>query len=63
MEKEIKYMVCKVLKTVEAVGYNGETKEMNIGNCYGYIPIFDTPEEAEKYTENGKYEIKPIIIG
>ena len=39
-------------------------KEINIKleGCAGYIPIFETIEEAQKHTCNGKYKIMLLNV-
>jgi len=55
------YLVLKVEKKIR-IDFLGIEINGDIVNCLGISPIYKTKTEANKHSENGKYEIKEIII-
>lgn len=65
MENKKEDILYVVLKLNTRVIYNdpmtGEDKTVELGECAGYLPVFNTIEEAELHSGDGKYEIMKII--
>lgn len=60
--KEV-YMVERLLEKIEVT--NPLTNEMHahkINGLYGYLPVYETLEQAEVMAENGKYKILTATI-
>ena len=43
-------------ETVE-IDYHGQTHHIKVAGIRGFIPVFETMEEAEEHAQNGKYQI------
>jgi len=57
------YAVMRLNSKVEVINpFTKLNEEVSLGGCAGYIPVFDSIEEAEKCTCNGKYQILEIKI-
>lgn len=60
-EQGVKFMVMKLSTEVEYLNpVSGEIEHVKLRGCSGYIPVFDTLEEAELSSFNGKYQIRKI---
>lgn len=63
----IKYAVLRLQTTVTFNTFRSpeeeESSEFKINGIAGYIPVFDTLEQAEEYSENGTYDIVPMKVG
>ena len=55
------YAVMKLSSTVE-IDYFGQTHHVKVAGARGFIPVFETIEEAIKQAQNGKYQIMEINI-
>ncbi len=55
------YLLLKMSSNIE---YTDPISKLKVSkpleNIYGYCPIFKTKEEAEEYSENGKFKIVEI---
>jgi hypothetical protein len=61
MKNKKLYAVMKLLTEVEVIDTYGELhSKVRIDGVEGYIPVYDTKEEAERESDNGKYQIIPI---
>lgn len=55
-----KYAVLKLLTEVEIVASDAVIDVSQLEGCAGYIPVFDTIEQAEEHSADGQYSIVPI---
>ena len=53
------FAVLKLSETVE-IDYFGQLHDVKISGMRGFIPVFETIEEAEEHSQNGKYQIIQI---
>ena len=57
-EPKLLYLVMKLNTKVETTDLvTGHPVEIVLTGCAGYIPVFETLEEAEESACNGKYQI------
>jgi len=57
---DYKYAVLRLNAKIKVSDVDGSYHEVNLTGCAGYIPVFDTIEEAKKSSCDGKYRI--IVI-
>jgi len=55
-DKKTLYAVMKLSETVE-IDYFGKTQHVKVAGARGFIPVFETIEEATEHAQNGKYQI------
>ena len=60
MEKKTMYVVMRLSTSIEADLFNGEKQVVKLGGIAGFLPVYDTLEQAQEAAENGKFEIVPI---
>ena len=55
------YAVLKLNTDIEVTNpFTGKQENIKLGGLAGYIPVFDTIEEATESAQNGKYQIVAI---
>ena len=55
------YAVLKLNTDIEVTNpFTGKQEDIKLGGLAGYIPVFETIEEAEESSQNGKYQIVAI---
>jgi hypothetical protein len=60
MAGDRKYVVLKLLTKIEVAGAGlNKSAEFQLGGCAGYLPVFDTEEEAQEVA-GSKYQVIPI---
>ena len=63
LDKKIIYAVMRLQENVTFVNpFTGKEEESKIEGIRGYIPCFETLEEAEDSAEEGKYQILEMTI-
>jgi len=61
LDDKVMYLVMKLLQYVTCTSsLTNKQEDIKLNNCAGYLPVFKTLEEAEKYASNGKYKILAI---
>lgn len=61
LDDKVMYLVMKLLKYVTVTSsLTSQNEDIKLNNCEGYLPVFKTLKEAEKYAGNGKYKILAI---
>jgi hypothetical protein len=64
MENQAPNVFYALLKLSENIVYTdpqtGEEVTVKLQGVAGYIPCFDTLEQAEEAADNGKYQIVPV---
>ena len=53
-------MVMRLSTSIEAELFNGEKQVVKLGGIAGFLPIYETLEQAQEAAENGRFEIVPI---
>lgn len=53
-----KYMVLKLLYNVRVHGFSAK-----LGGCSGYMPVFDSIDEANSFSNNGEFQVVEIEVG
>lgn len=53
-----KYMVLKMLHNVKVHDIS-----VKLNGCSGYIPVFDSIDEAKEFTNNGEFQMVEIEVG
>jgi hypothetical protein len=60
-DKRVLYAVLKLNTDIEVTNpLTGKQEDTKLCGIAGYIPVFETIEEAIKEAQNGKYQIAPI---
>ena len=54
------YVVMRLSTSIEADLFNGEKQVVKLGGIAGFLPVYDTLEQAQEAAENGRFEIVPI---
>jgi len=55
------YAVLKLNTDIEVTNpFTGKREDIKVGGIAGYIPVFNTVEEAQKSSQDGKYSIVAI---
>ena len=63
MKNKKLYAVMKLLTKVEVTDVHGRLhSEVKVNGVEGYIPVYKTEEEAERESNNGEYQIIPIVV-
>ncbi len=59
--KRVLYAVLKLNTDIEVTNpLTGKQEDIKLGGLAGYIPVFETIEEATESSQNGKYQIVAI---
>jgi hypothetical protein len=56
MENTVLYAVIKLSREI-IVGEGENQEKRQLTNCYGFLPVFETYEQAFEYSENGVFQI------
>jgi len=56
----IKFMVMKLLTKVEVSAVTGLNEDFELGGCAGYVPVFNTLQEAEEHADHGRFQIATV---
>ena len=59
--KKVLYAVMRLNETVE-IDYFGQTHHVKVAGIRGFIPVFETIEEATEHAQNGKYQIMKMSV-
>lgn len=62
MSKKTLYMVMRLNHNVRLTMPDGEQKVVEIGGIYGFVPVYETKEEAEGETKDGLFPIIEVEI-
>lgn len=62
MEKNLFYAVIKLSKEV-IIEHEGTEIKRQLSGCYGFLPVFETYEQAFEHSENGVFQIVTLHIG
>ena len=55
------YAVLRLNTDIEVTNpFTGKREDIKVGGIAGYIPVFNTVEEAQKSSQDGKYSIVAI---
>ena len=60
MEKQILFMVMRLNTNVTVVNAEMGERVEKIAGIAGFLPVYDTLEQAQEAAENGRFEIVPI---
>lgn len=61
--KRLLFAVMKMQESVTCTLFNGHEEDVKIVGIAGMIPLFESYEEAEKASSNGKYDIIQMQVG
>jgi hypothetical protein len=61
LDDNVMYLVMKLLQYITVTSsLTNKNEDIKLNDCAGYLPVFKTLKEAEKYAGNGKYKILAI---
>lgn len=62
MSKKTLYMVMRLNHNVRITMPNGDQDVVEIGGIYGFIPVYETENDAKKETHDGLFQIIEIEV-
>lgn len=61
LREEVFYAVMKLNTDIEYINpFSGKREDVKLGGLAGYIPVFNSLEEAQDSSQDGKYQILAI---
>ena len=62
MDNNTLYAVIKLSREI-IVGEGENQEKRQLSNCYGFLPVFETYEQAFEHSENGVFQVVTLHIG